>query len=95
MSLVGRLEDLALPDIFQILSLGRKSGCLVVTVEEGTAGIIFENGLVVRCECDFLDSTLGNDIVCPLTSSRDRATTSNKPFTIVFAITLDILPSAI
>jgi hypothetical protein len=30
MSLVGRLEDLSLSDIFQILSIGRKAGSLIL-----------------------------------------------------------------
>lgn len=30
MSLVGRLEDLSLSDIFQILSIGRKTGSLIL-----------------------------------------------------------------
>ena len=29
MSLAGKLEDLALADIFQILSVGRKTGTLI------------------------------------------------------------------
>ncbi len=63
MSLVGRLEDLALPDIFQILSLGRKSGCLLVEAAAGTAAVLFKNGTVVRCEADFLDTDVGDDLV--------------------------------
>lgn len=63
MSLAGRLEDLALADIFQILSVGRKTGTFIVSGAKGTAVIVFKNGLVVRAETDDLDSDLGHYIL--------------------------------
>ena len=63
MSLVGRLEDIALSDIFQILSIGRKTGTLVLKGSRGNALIIFKNGLVVRAETDDIDRTLGEDLL--------------------------------
>lgn len=63
MSLVGRLEDLALSDIFQILSIGKKTGTLVINGTSGAAMIVFKNGLVVRAETSALDGTLGNDLL--------------------------------
>ena len=63
MSLVGRLEDLALSDIFQILSIGRKTGTLILKGSRGNALIIFKNGLVVRAETDDIDVTLGEDLL--------------------------------
>ena len=63
MSLVGRLEDLALSDIFQILSIGKKTGTLVINGVSGTAMIVFRNGLVVRAETTQLDGTLGHDLL--------------------------------
>jgi len=63
MSLVGRLEDLALSDIFQILSIGKKTGTLVINGVPGNAVIVFKNGLVVRAETTALDGTLGHDLV--------------------------------
>ncbi len=63
MSLVGRLEDLALSDIFQILSIGRKTGTLVLKSSRGNALIVFRNGLVVRAETSDLDRTLGEDLL--------------------------------
>lgn len=63
MSLVGRLEDLALSDIFQILSIGKKTGTLVIKGTAGSAMIVFKNGLVVRAENSALDGTIGHDLL--------------------------------
>jgi hypothetical protein len=46
MSLVGSLEDLALGDILQIVSLSRKSGLLRLRCEGGEGRILLEDGLV-------------------------------------------------
>ena len=63
MSLVGRLEDLALSDIFQILSIGKKTGTLVLKGSRGDALIVFKNGLVVRAETNDIERTLGEDLL--------------------------------
>ncbi len=63
MSLAGRLEDLALSDIFQILSVGRKTGTFLVSGHRGTAVIVFKKGLIVRAETDDLDKNLGQNLV--------------------------------
>jgi hypothetical protein len=63
MSLVGRLEDLALSDIFQILSIGKKTGTLVLKGSRGNALIVFKNGLVVRAEIDNIERTFGEDLL--------------------------------
>ncbi len=60
MSLVGRLEDLALPDIFQIINLSKKTGTLVVRSEKGTGIIVFQNGKVVQAATDAVRETLGS-----------------------------------
>ncbi len=62
MSLAGRLEDLALSDIFQILSVGRKTGIFIVNGSNGTAVIVFKNGLIVRAETNDLEDTLGDNL---------------------------------
>jgi len=62
MSLVGRLEDLALSDIFQILSIGRKTGTLILKGSRGNAIIVFKHGLVVRAETDSFEGTLADDL---------------------------------
>jgi len=63
MSLAGRLEDLAISDIFQILSVGRKTGSFIVGGTKGTALIVFRDGLVVRAETDDIEGSLGDDLV--------------------------------
>ena len=63
MSLAGRLEDLALSDIFQILSIGKKTGTFVVKGSKGTALIVFKNGLIVRAETDDIEGGVGNTLL--------------------------------
>ena len=63
MSLVGRLEDLALSDIFQILSIGKKTGTLILRGSRGNAFITFRNGLVMRAETNDLEQTIGEDLL--------------------------------
>lgn len=63
MSLVGRIEDLALSDIFQILSIGKKTGTLVLNGSSGSAIITLKNGLVVRAETDDIENTLGQELL--------------------------------
>jgi hypothetical protein len=63
MSLVGRLEDLALPDIFQIISLSKKTGTLIVRSRKGTGMVVFKNGQVFQAESDGIRDSLGNILV--------------------------------
>lgn len=63
MSLIGRIEDLALSDIFQILSIGRKTGTLIMEGENGKAFVIFKNGLIVRADTDMINGSIGHDLL--------------------------------
>ncbi len=63
MSLVGRLEDLALPDIFQIISLSKKTGTLIVRSRKGTGMVVFKDGQVVQAASDGIRDSLGNILV--------------------------------
>ncbi|UCG78769.1 MAG: DUF4388 domain-containing protein [Nitrospirota bacterium] len=63
MSLIGRLEDLALSDIFQILSVGKKTGALLIRSDSGNAMVLFKDGLVVNAESDVLESDISQDLV--------------------------------
>jgi hypothetical protein len=63
MSLVGRLEDLALPDIFQIISLSKKTGTLVVRSRKGIGMVVFKNGQVIQAASDGIRDSLGNILV--------------------------------
>lgn len=60
MGLVGRLEDLALPEIFTLLSLSRKTGKLVLRHKDETAVVIFTNGQVVQAATSGLRESLGH-----------------------------------
>ena len=62
MSLEGRLEDLALTDIFQIISLSRRSGILTLIRKEGTARLVFAQGQVMFASSD-TRSRLGYTLV--------------------------------
>ncbi|MFQ5839747.1 MAG: DUF4388 domain-containing protein [Candidatus Methylomirabilales bacterium] len=64
MGLVGRLEDLALPDIFQILNLSKKTGKLTLTRREGSGMIIFKEGRIIYAASDSVRDTLGNILIC-------------------------------
>jgi len=63
MSLAGKLEDLGLADIFQILSVGRKTGTLAIRGTKGTALIVFKNGMIVRAETDDLENSLAENML--------------------------------
>jgi len=64
MSMVGRLEDLPLPDILQILNLSKKTGKLTLTRREGTGMILLCKGQVIYAASDSVRDTLGNILVC-------------------------------
>lgn len=48
MSLLGRLEDLSLTDIVQIVYLSRRTGVLEIITEAGRHTVMFRHGLVVN-----------------------------------------------
>ena len=48
MSLLGRLEDLSLTDIVQIVYLSRRTGVLEIINETGRHTVMFRQGLVVN-----------------------------------------------
>jgi hypothetical protein len=60
---VGRLEDLALPDIFQIISLSKKTGTLIVRSRKGSGMVVFKNGQVIQAASDSIRDSLGNMLV--------------------------------
>jgi hypothetical protein len=62
MRLEGRLEDLSLPDIFQIVSLSKRSGILVLVRKEGTGRVVFNRGHVLYASADN-KSRLGYSLV--------------------------------
>jgi hypothetical protein len=62
MSLEGRLEDLGLSDIFQIISLSKRSGVLTLIRKEGTGRLVFNQGQVFYATSD-TRSRLGYTLV--------------------------------
>ena len=52
MSLEGRLDDMGLSDIFQIISLSKRSGVLTLIRKEGTGRLVFNHGQVVFASSD-------------------------------------------
>src|SRR5215210_4319691 len=48
MSLLGRLEDLSLPDIIQIVFLSRRTGILEIIDGRGRHTVLFHQGLIVN-----------------------------------------------
>src|SRR5437667_12846281 len=48
MSLLGRLEDLSLTDIIQIVYLSRRTGVLEIIDDRGRHTVLFRQGLVVN-----------------------------------------------
>jgi CheY-like chemotaxis protein len=70
-SLTGNLEDLPLLDIIQIVSFSKKTGALSIRGEDGEAGIVFHEGLVI---CAFAADTAPLDprFAALPTDQRDR-----------------------
>ena len=65
MALSGTLKDFALPDIFQLIGMQRKTGRLTLDNERETVSVIFEQGMVVYADSTVrrLDDLLGNVLV--------------------------------
>lgn len=59
MSLEGYLEDLALCDILQIVSLSKKSGTLTLSAKSGEGAITFLHGQVIRAVSSQFPGNLG------------------------------------
>ena len=49
MGLNGKLEDLPLLDIVQVVAFSQKTGCLSLETPRGEGAIVFDRGLVVSC----------------------------------------------
>jgi len=62
MSLEGRLEDLSLGDIFQIISLSKRSGVLTIIRKEGTGRLVFNKGQLIYGSSDSV-SRLGYTLI--------------------------------
>lgn len=65
MALKGTLRDFALPDIFQLIGMQRKTGMLTLENDRETVIVVFEAGKVVHADSTVrrLDDLLGNVLV--------------------------------
>ena len=67
MSLLGRLEDLSLTDIVQIVYLSRRTGVLEIVDERGRHTVLFRQGLVVNASSpehpDLLSYLVARDLL--------------------------------
>ena len=62
MALSGTLKDFALPDIFQLIGMQRKTGLLTLESDRETVTVVFEQGMVVHADSTVrrLDDLLGS-----------------------------------
>jgi len=63
MGFVGRLEDLAVADIFQVIALGKRTGKLTLTRRKDQGLVVFRNGGIVFCQTNAIHETLGSILV--------------------------------
>ena len=63
MGLAGKLEDLGISDIFQILGIGKKTGTLLINTQSDTARIDFKDGLIVRAESSVSKFLLSQELL--------------------------------
>lgn len=63
MGLVGRLEDLNLPDILRLISMSKRTGKLNLSRREGNGIIVCRGGKIIYAASDSVRDTLGNILV--------------------------------
>jgi tetratricopeptide (TPR) repeat protein len=71
MAIEGRLEDVGLADICQLLAMGRKTGCLTVTDRSNFGYVYFDHGRVVYATVLNRPDRLGDLLVRNNAISRD------------------------
>lgn len=64
MSLVGKLEDVRLPELLQVLALGGKTGKLALTSRAAFGLIVMRRGKVIYAVCNGVRETFGHILVC-------------------------------
>jgi len=64
MSFVGRLEDLALAEILQMLAVSGKTGKLVLTRRDGEGLLVFKDGKIIYAASNSAREAFGNILVC-------------------------------
>jgi len=62
--LEGRLEDVPLADIIQMLQVGAKSGALLLSRDDGQSAILaFRNGAIIQAICTQSYQSLGDRLI--------------------------------
>ncbi len=74
MSFVGKLEDLAAPDLLSAISNGRKTGKLTVTRADGFVVVVFRLGSIIYASSDLARETLGGLLVAKAEISDETLT---------------------
>ncbi len=59
MAIMGSLKEMSLPDVIQMLALGKKSGVLSVTNRENFAYIYFEDGKIIEARLVSKENRIG------------------------------------
>ena len=67
-SISGRLEQVSLPDVLQLLSSGSKTGMLMLSTTEQKAKVCLDKGRVINCLCDGIE---GEDAFYKLLNWKD------------------------
>lgn len=63
MGFVGRLEDLSVSDLFQILSLNKRTGKLLLTRRREQGTVVFYHGGILYCHTNTGHETLGGILI--------------------------------
>jgi Domain of unknown function (DUF4388) len=62
--LEGRLEDVPLADIIQVLQVGAKTGALLLSRDDGASAILaFRNGAIIQAMCTQSYQSLGERLI--------------------------------
>lgn len=56
MALEGNLSDFGIADLFQLIGLGQRTGCLEIKGRSGNGEIYFENGFIVHARANTLEA---------------------------------------
>jgi hypothetical protein len=64
MSLAGKLEDLRVPELLQVLALGGKTGKLALSRPDGFGLIVLRRGKIIYAVCNGVRETFGHILLC-------------------------------
>ncbi len=64
MSLAGKLEDVRVPELLQVLALGGKTGKLALSRPDGFGLIVLRRGRIIYAVCNGVRETFGHILMC-------------------------------